>query len=151
MILQSVGQRYNSRHNNLTKSENCIHYLQTSTYLSNFTCQVFPFLPYLSNLVLFFSIACFLWSHRIAESFGGTISAKTVLLNPTATDSLSGTRALRLALEYAEDLYAGKPLANYIWFTKSPKVNQIPRMLNPENKGWLERINLYDFREPAAT
>lgn len=74
-----------------------------------------------------------------------------MLLNPTAEDTLSGTRALRLALEYAEDLYAGKPLADYIWFTKSPKVNQIPRMVNPENKGWLESINLYDFREPAAT
>lgn len=88
---------------------------------------------------------------RIAESFGGIISTKTALLNPTAADSLSGTRALRLALEYAEDLYGGKPLANYIWFTKSPRVNQIPRMLNPENKGWLESVNLYDFREAAAT
>lgn len=74
-----------------------------------------------------------------------------MLINPTSQDSLSESRALRLALEYADDLYVGKPLANYLWFSKSPKVNQIPRMLNPENKGWLESINLYDFKSPAAT
>lgn len=76
---------------------------------------------------------------------------KTILINPTAGDSLSPNRSLRLALAYANDLSAGKPLANYIWFTKSPKVNQIPRMINPENKGWLESVNLYDFREAPAT
>lgn len=76
---------------------------------------------------------------------------KTVLINPTAPDSLSENRSLRLALEYANDLYSGKPLANYMWFTKSPMVNQIPRMINPENKGWLESVNLYDFREAAPT
>ena len=95
------------------------------------------------------------WKHpikiRIAESFGGALSAKTILINPTAQDSLSENRALRLALAYADDLYAGKPVANYLWFSKSPKINQIPRMVNPEDKGWLESVNLYDFREPAAT
>lgn len=73
------------------------------------------------------------------------------MINPTAQDSLSENRALRLALAYADDLYAGKPVANYLWFSKSPKINQIPRMVNPEDKGWLESVNLYDFREPAAT
>ena len=76
---------------------------------------------------------------------------RTVLVNPTAIDSLSDNRSLRLALEYADDLYAGKPLANYLWFTKSPKVSLIPRMLNPENKGWLENINLYELRGSAKT
>lgn len=76
---------------------------------------------------------------------------RSVLINPTAEDSLSDSRALRLALEYADDLYAGKPLANYMWFSKSPKVNLIPRMLNPEDKSWLESVNLYDFREVTPT
>ncbi|CAM9847076.1 unnamed protein product [Ascophyllum nodosum] len=88
---------------------------------------------------------------RIAESFGGKMPTRTVLVNPTAIDSLSDNRSLRLALEYADDLYAGKPLANYLWFTKSPKVSLIPRMLNPENKGWLENINLYELRGSAKT
>lgn len=90
-------------------------------------------------------------SNRIASSFGGQFATKTVMLNPTAEDSLSGTRALRLALEYADDLYNGKPFANYLWFTKSPRANQIPRMLNPEDKGWFESINLYDFRTAPPT
>ncbi|CAM9762629.1 unnamed protein product, partial [Choristocarpus tenellus] len=90
-------------------------------------------------------------AERIAENLGGAISVKTVMLNPTSVDSFSMTTSLRLALEYADDLYAGKPFADYFWFTKSPKVNLIPRMLNPEDKGWLESINLYDFKEAAAT
>lgn len=83
------------------------------------------------------------------ESLGSEVFAKTILLNPTAKESLSLTPSLRLALEYADDLPAGKPLANYLWFSKSPKVNQIPRMFNPEDKGWLENVNLYDLRETA--
>lgn len=86
---------------------------------------------------------------RIARSLGSEMSTKSVLINPTAEDSLSLSRSLRLALEYADDLQNGKPLANYLWFTKSPKVNQIPRMVNPEDKGWLESINLYDFKGAA--
>lgn len=88
---------------------------------------------------------------RIAKSFGGELPTKTILVNPTALDSLSDNRSLRLALEYADDLYAGKPLADYLWFSKSPKVNLIPRMLNPETKGWLEQINLYELRGSART
>ena len=86
---------------------------------------------------------------RIAESLGSQMSTKSVLINPTAEDSLSLSRSLRLALEYADDLLNGKPLANYLWFSKSPKVNQIPRMVNPEDKGWLESVNLYDFKGAA--
>lgn len=86
---------------------------------------------------------------RIAKSLGSDMPTKSVLINPTAEDSLSLSRSLRLALEYADDLLNGKPLANYLWFSKSPKVNQIPRMVNPEDKGWLESINLYDFKGAA--
>lgn len=87
--------------------------------------------------------------HRIAKSLGTEIPTKSVLINPTAEGSLSQSRSLRLALEYADDLQNGKPLANYLWFSKSPKVNQIPRMVNPEDKGWLERVNLYDLKGAA--
>ncbi|CAM9855375.1 unnamed protein product [Discosporangium mesarthrocarpum] len=90
-------------------------------------------------------------AERIGESLGTKVSSKTVLLNPTAKDSLSGTTALRLALQLADDLYSGKPLANYFWFSKSPKVNLIPRMVNPEDKSWFEKINLYDFKSPPVT
>ncbi|CAN0403512.1 unnamed protein product [Ectocarpus sp. 12 AP-2014] len=86
---------------------------------------------------------------RIAKSLGTEMPTKSVLINPTAEGSLSQSRSLRLALEYADDLQNGKPLANYLWFSKSPKVNQIPRMVNPEDKGWLERINLYDLKGAA--
>eukprot|EP00903_Cladosiphon_okamuranus_P020354 g18674.t1 len=86
---------------------------------------------------------------RIAQSLGNEMSTKSVLINPTAEDSLSLSRSLRLALEYADDLQNGKPLADYLWFSKSPKVNQIPRMVNPEDKGWLESINLYDLKGAA--
>ncbi|CBJ27968.1 conserved unknown protein [Ectocarpus siliculosus] len=88
---------------------------------------------------------------RIAKSLGAEMPTKSVLINPTAEGSLSQSRSLRLALEYADDLQNGKPLANYLWFSKSPKVNQIPRMVNPEDKGWLERINLYDLKGAAPS
>lgn len=74
---------------------------------------------------------------------------KSVLVNPTAEDTLSLSRSIRLALEYADDLQNGQPVANYLWFSKSPKVNMIPRMVNPEDKGWLESVNLYDFKGAA--
>lgn len=86
---------------------------------------------------------------RIADSLGTAMLTKSVLVNPTAEDTLSLSRSIRLALEYADDLQNGKPVANYLWFSKSPKVNMIPRMVNPEDKGWLESINLYDLKGAA--
>ncbi|CAM9967141.1 unnamed protein product, partial [Phaeothamnion confervicola] len=71
-------------------------------------------------------------AERIARSFGGALAVQTVLLNPTAQESLSLTPALRLALAYGEDLYATRPLADYLWFSESPPVRLVPRMMPPD-------------------
>ncbi|CAM9468980.1 unnamed protein product [Chrysoparadoxa australica] len=74
------------------------------------------------------------------------LSVRTVLLNPTAEDSLSPTTNLRLALAYAEDLYALKPLSNYVWYSTMPKPNQLTRMMDPEDS-LLGRFQLYDLKD----
>ena len=55
----------------------------------------------------------------------------TILLNPTATETLSAGRFLRLEIGTGPDtlVYQAK-VADYLWFTSSPKVNLIPRMMN---------------------
>lgn len=55
----------------------------------------------------------------------------TILLNPTAAETLSATRFLRLEIGTGPDtlVYQAK-VADYLWFSSSPKVNLIPRMMN---------------------
>ena len=55
----------------------------------------------------------------------------TILLNPTAEESLSAGRFLRLEIGTGPDTlpYQTK-VADYLWFSASPKVNLIPRMMN---------------------
>ena len=72
---------------------------------------------------------------RVADSFGGGLAVKTLLLNPTAIDSMSETTNLRLAIELAEDMYDGKPLADFVWYSQRPKVNQLTRLMNEDDAG----------------
>jgi hypothetical protein len=55
----------------------------------------------------------------------------TILLNPTARDTLSRTNYLRLEIGTSPEFldYQTK-LADYLWFSSSPKVNQLPRLMN---------------------
>eukprot|EP00977_Amphora_coffeiformis_P013395 scaffold3502_cov183-Amphora_coffeaeformis.AAC.2 len=55
----------------------------------------------------------------------------TILLNPTARDTLSKSNYIRLEIGTSPDIldYQTK-VADYLWFSSSPKVNQIPRLVN---------------------
>lgn len=55
----------------------------------------------------------------------------TILLNPTAAETLSAGRFLRLEIGTGPDTLAYQAkVADYLWFSSSPKVNLIPRMMN---------------------
>jgi hypothetical protein len=55
----------------------------------------------------------------------------TILLNPSAEETLSGSRYLRLEIGTGpETLDYQTKVADYLWFSSSPKVNLIPRLMN---------------------
>mmetsp|Transcript_25603 Transcript_25603/g.36085 ORF Transcript_25603/g.36085 Transcript_25603/m.36085 type:complete len:472 (+) Transcript_25603:27-1442(+) len=56
----------------------------------------------------------------------------TILLNPTAKETLSKSRYIRLEIGTAPEnwTYQSK-VADYLWFSTVPKVNMIPRLMNP--------------------
>jgi hypothetical protein len=55
----------------------------------------------------------------------------TILLNPTALETLSKSRYLRLEIGTGPDsLEFQTKVADYLWFSSSPKVNLIPRLMN---------------------
>ena len=58
-------------------------------------------------------------------------SVTTILLNPTARDTLSKSNYIRLEIGTAPEMldYQSK-VADYLWFSSSPKVNQISRLMN---------------------
>ena len=54
----------------------------------------------------------------------------TILLNPTAEDTLSSTKRLRLEIGTApETIPYQTKVADYLWFSTMPKVNMIPRLM----------------------
>jgi uncharacterized iron-regulated protein len=58
-------------------------------------------------------------------------SVTTILLNPTAAETLSAGRFLRLEIGTGPDTLAYQTkVADYLWFSSSPKVNLIPRMMD---------------------
>ena len=58
-------------------------------------------------------------------------SVTTILLNPTAADTLSKSRRLRLEIGTGpETLDFQSKVADYLWFSSSPKVNLIPRLMD---------------------
>ena len=61
----------------------------------------------------------------------------SVVLNPSAKDSLSGTAQLRLALAYGPALKDQRPLADFLWFGSDyPSVRLLTRPKNPiSNEG----------------
>ncbi|GKY99243.1 hypothetical protein MPSEU_000879600 [Mayamaea pseudoterrestris] len=55
----------------------------------------------------------------------------TILLNPNANDTLSKSKRLRLEIGTGpETLDYQQKIADYLWFSESPKVNLIPRLMN---------------------
>lgn len=55
----------------------------------------------------------------------------TILLNPTATETLSLSRYLRLEIGTAPtNIEYQTKVADFLWFSKMPKVNMIPRLMN---------------------
>ena len=55
----------------------------------------------------------------------------TILLNPTAKETLSLSRYLRLEIGTApSNIDYQTKVADYLWFSKMPKVNLIPRLMN---------------------
>jgi len=56
----------------------------------------------------------------------------TILLNPTAESTLSKSNFLRLEIGTApKTLQYQTKVADYLWFSEMPKVNVLPRMMNP--------------------
>lgn len=55
---------------------------------------------------------------------------RSIVLNPTASDSISLSKNLRLTLGYGDFLPISRPLANYAWFSSSPFPNLLTHMLN---------------------
>jgi Haem-binding uptake, Tiki superfamily, ChaN len=57
----------------------------------------------------------------------------TILLNPSAKETLSKTNFLRLEIGTGpETLDYQSKVADYFWFSFMPKVNMIPRLMNPQ-------------------
>lgn len=55
----------------------------------------------------------------------------TILVNPTAAETLSLTRKLRLEIGTApENIDVQTKVADYLWFSSMPKVSLIPRLMN---------------------
>lgn len=60
-------------------------------------------------------------------------SVTTILLNPSAKDTLSKTNYMRLEIGTGpETLQYQSKVADYLWFNFMPKVNMIPRLMNPK-------------------
>jgi len=57
----------------------------------------------------------------------------SVLLNPDQVDSASPTVQLRLTLAYGKYLVDQRPLANYLWYSDSPRSSLLTRAKNPVN------------------
>ena len=65
------------------------------------------------------------------DTFIDEDSITTILLNPTAEGTLSQSKFLRLEIGTAPTNIAYQTkLADYLWFSKMPKVNMLPRMMN---------------------
>ena len=61
-----------------------------------------------------------------------TFKVKTMLLNPTAADSLSPLKSLRLNIGVgANQAKVARPVGNYVWFSRSPPPNLLIRYLDP--------------------
>eukprot|EP00614_Pseudopedinella_elastica_P030271 CAMPEP_0172636806 /NCGR_PEP_ID=MMETSP1068-20121228/205729_1 /TAXON_ID=35684 /ORGANISM="Pseudopedinella elastica, Strain CCMP716" /LENGTH=402 /DNA_ID=CAMNT_0013449317 /DNA_START=69 /DNA_END=1277 /DNA_ORIENTATION=- len=68
---------------------------------------------------------------RLATATSDDVDIRSLLLNPSAEESLSMTSQLRLVLGYGDELEYSKPLANYLLFSSSPPPKILSRMLNP--------------------
>ncbi|KAL3800195.1 hypothetical protein HJC23_001116 [Cyclotella cryptica] len=63
----------------------------------------------------------------------GEDAVTTILLNPSAQETLSESRFLRLEIGTAPNNWAYQTkIADYFWFSSMPKVNMLPRMMNEQ-------------------
>ena len=69
-------------------------------------------------------------SRNIREAQKASARVASVILNPTAADSLSFTNQLQLVLGYGETFNNQRSLADYIWFSSSPAVKLLTRKKN---------------------
>jgi len=59
-------------------------------------------------------------------------SVTSILINPSAKETLSQSRFLRLEIGTSpQNIQYQTKIADYLWFSTIPKVNLIPRMMNP--------------------
>ncbi|KAL3768513.1 hypothetical protein ACHAW5_006709 [Stephanodiscus triporus] len=67
------------------------------------------------------------------ESLVDDEAVTTILLNPSAEETLSESKWLRLEIGTAPNnwTYQSK-IADYLWFSSMPKVNMLPRMMNEQ-------------------
>lgn len=67
-----------------------------------------------------------------APSSNNNAKVYSVLLNPSAVDSLSDTAQLRLVLAYGPTLLRyQRPLADFLWYSEYPPVRLLTRTKNP--------------------
>ena len=60
-----------------------------------------------------------------------SISTTSILVNPTAEDSLSLGRQLRLSIGSSPELFAVETrIADYLWFSEMPPINLLSRVMN---------------------
>ena len=64
---------------------------------------------------------------------GTAATVLSVLMNPTALDSLSPTVQLQLVLAYGPFLKDQRPFGDFLWYSKSPPVKILTRPKNPIN------------------
>jgi hypothetical protein len=71
--------------------------------------------------------------HLNPESIVDDEAVTTILLNPNARETLSESKWLRLEIGTAPNnwTYQSK-IADYLWFSRMPKVNMLPRMMNEQ-------------------
>jgi len=68
-----------------------------------------------------------------SESLVDEEAVTTILLNPSARETLSESRFLRLEIGTAPNNWAYQTkVADYLWFSSMPKVNMLPRMMNEQ-------------------
>lgn len=72
-----------------------------------------------------------IYKFLVPDSLIDDASVTTILLNPSAQETLSMSRFLRLEIGTTPENwpYLTK-ISDYLWFSKVPKVNMLPRMMN---------------------
>lgn len=69
--------------------------------------------------------------HLNPNSLVDDVAVTTILLNPSARETLSESKFIRLEIGTAPNNWTYQTkIADYLWFSSMPKVNMLPRMMN---------------------